>query len=71
MEKKNETKNNKIDITMLLQLLALYLQQQIELNAYELESVKEWNTRHEEGTSIVQLETDNSCFNEDFSKEWL
>ena len=71
MEKKNGTKNNKIDITMLLQLLTLYLQQQIELNAYELESVKEWNTRHEEGTSIVHLETDNSCFDEDFSKEWL
>lgn len=71
MEKKNGTKNNKIDITMLLQLLTLYLQQQIELNAYELESVKEWNTRHEEGTSIVDFETDKSCFDEDFSKEWL
>lgn len=71
MEKKNGTKNNKIDITMLLQLLTLYLQQQIELNAYELESVKEWNTRHEEGTSIVDFEADKPCFDEDFSKEWL
>ena len=71
MEKKNGTKNNKIDITMLLQLLTLYLQQQIELNAYELESVKEWNTRHEEGASIVHFEADKSCFDEDFKKEWL
>jgi hypothetical protein len=71
MEKKNGTKNNKIDITMLLQLLTLYLQQQIELNAYELESVKEWNTKHEEGNGIVQFEAGKSCFDEDFSKEWL
>ena len=71
MEKKNGTKNKKIDIIMLLQLLTLYLHQQIELNAYELESVKEWNTRHEEGTSIVDFEADKSCFDEDFSKEWL
>ena len=71
MEKKNGTKNKKIDIIMLLQLLTLYLHQQIELNAYELESVKEWNTRHEEGTSIVDFEADKSCFDEDFSKERL
>lgn len=56
---------------MLLQLLTLYLHQQIELNAYELDSVKEWNTRHEEGTSIVDFEADKSCFGEDFTKEWI
>ncbi|MDB9834505.1 hypothetical protein OAC38_00560 [Candidatus Poseidoniaceae archaeon] len=80
MEKKNGRKNNKhntIDMTMLMQLLALHLKLQIELTSYELESVRDWNTRHEkgerddDGNSIAQFDEGISCFGEDFTKEWI
>ena len=80
MEKNNGRKNGKqntIDMTMLMQLLALHLKLQIELNSYELESVRDWNTRHEkgemdgDGDGIAHLDEDTSCFGEDFTKEWI
>jgi hypothetical protein len=80
MEKNNGRKNNKnntIDMTMLMQLLALHLKLQIELTSYELESVRDWKTRHgkgetdEEGNGIAQFEEGKSCFDEDFTKEWI
>ena len=80
MEKNNGRKNSKhntIDMTMLMQLLALHLKLQIELTSYELESVRDWNTRHEKGESdgdgngIAHFDEDTSCFGEDFTKEWI
>ena len=80
MEKKNGRKNNKhntIDMTMLMQLLALHLKLQIELTSYELESVRDWYTRHEkgerddDGNGIAQFDEGISCFGEDFTKEWI
>ena len=80
MEKNNGRKNGKqntIDMTMLMQLLGLHLKLQIELNSYELESVRDWNTRHEkgemdgDGDGIAHLDEDTSCFGEDFTKEWI
>ena len=80
MEKNNGRKNGKqntIDMTMLMQLLALHLKLQIELTSYELESVRDWNTRHEkgemegDGDGIAHLDEDTSCFGEDFTKEWI
>ena len=80
MEKNNGRKNGKqntIDMTMLMQLLALHLKLQIELNSYELESVRDWNTSHEkgemdgDGDGIAHLDEDTSCFGEDFTKEWI
>ena len=80
MEKNNGRKNSKhntIDMTMLMQLLALHLKLQIELNSYELESVRDWNTRHEkgerdgDGNGIAHFDEGTSCFGEDFTKEWI
>ncbi len=80
MEKNNGRKNSKyntIDMTMLMQLLALHLKLQIELTSYELESVRDWNTRHEkgerdsDGNGIAHFDEDTSCFGEDFTKEWI
>ena len=80
MEKNNGRKNSKhntIDMTMLMQLLALHLKLQIELTSYELESVRDWNTRHEkgerdgDGNGIAHFGEDTSCFGEDFTKEWI
>ena len=79
MEKKNgrNNKHNTIDMTMLMQLLALHLKLQIELTSYELESVRDWNTRHEkgerddDGNGIAQFDEGISCFGEDFTKEWI
>ena len=80
MEKNNGRKNNKnntIDLTMVMQLLALHLKLQIELTAYELESVRDWNTRHEkgqrdaDGNGIAQFDEAKSCIDEDFTKEWI
>ena len=80
MEKNNGRKNSKhntIDMTMLMQLLALHLKLQIELNSYELESVRDWNTRHEkgerdgDGNGIAHFDEGTSCFGEDFAKEWI
>ena len=64
-------------MTMLMQLLALHLKLQIELTSYELESVRDWNTRHEkgerddDGNGIAQFDEGISCFGEDFTKEWI
>jgi hypothetical protein len=75
-EEKN-SKHNTIDMTMLMQLLALHLKLQIELTSYELESVRDWNTRHEkgerdgDGNGIAHFDEDTSCFSEDFTKEWI
>ena len=80
MEKNNRrtnSKHNTIDMTMLMQLLALHLKLQIELTSYELESVRDWNTRHEkgerdgDGNGIAHFDEDISCFGEDFTKEWI
>ena len=80
MEKNNGRKNSKhntIDMTMLMQLLALHLKLQIELASYELESVRDWNTRHEkgerdgDGNGLAHFDEDTSCFGEDFTKEWI
>ena len=80
MEKNNGRKNSKhntIDMTMLMELLALHLKLQIELNSYELESVRDWNTRHEkgerdgDGNGIAHFDEGTSCFGEDFTKEWI
>ena len=80
MEKNNGRKNSKhntIDMTMLMQLLALHLKLQIELNSSELESVRDWNTRHEkgerdgDGNGIAHFDEGTSCFGEDFTKEWI
>ena len=79
MEKKNgrNNKHNTIDMTMLMQLLALHLKLQIELTSYELESVRDWNTRHEkgerddDGNGIAQFDEGISSFGEDFTKEWI
>ena len=80
MEKNNGRKNSKhntIDIPMLMQLLALHLKLQIELTSYELESVRDWNTRHGkgerdgDGNGIAHFDEGTSCFGEDFTKEWI
>lgn len=78
MDKKNGTnKNNAIDITMLMQLFALYLQQQIELTAYELESVRDWKTKHgkdetdEDGNGIAKFTEGESSYGEEFTMEWI
>jgi len=81
MDKKNGTnKNNRknaTNITMLMQLFVLYLQQQIELTAYELESVRDWNTKHgkdetdEDGNGIAKFTEGESSYGEEFTMEWI